>query len=243
MTSVRHLRVFPCRQGLPVNMKKPNAAQLGMKFEIAMYPSGSQHELTAYELYLDAETRAQPFQVVSPKRLEKLRLSGDCHLPIPNPPPTPALRHVTLYGITGNYFDKQSIDLCFPGSRIESFSYGLGHKLGFELRNSHLESVVSLSGARLRKLVLLGCTRLTTDAIAACLDRLTALEYFALSLTTVGELRTNFILSLAPTVSVVKLHIMNAWYAVPLLAEERGLCDALENTVLSRDSPPHQVCV
>jgi len=239
MPSVQRLRVFPCRQGLP--LLGSNAARLAIKFEVAMYPNGSGHQLSSYELYLDPETRAFPFEVLSPRRVRNLRLSGECRLP--SSTLTPALRHVTLNAITGNYFDQHPVDECFRGSHLESFSYGLGHRLGFELRDRHLESLISLSGGQLRKLILLGCSRLSSKAIADCLDGLPLLEYFALSLITVHELRTNFVLSLSSSVSVVKLQVINAWYAIPLLDEERSLCDALENTVLARTTPPRQICV
>ncbi|KAF9822053.1 hypothetical protein IEO21_00047 [Rhodonia placenta] len=238
MISLKRLRVFQCRQGVPVNRPLTHVA---MQFEVAMYPDGGQPHLSAYELHLDAETRVSPFEVISPRDVEQLRLSGNCQMP--TFPPTPALRNVVLHGITGNAFDNNAIDKCFSQSRLESFSYGMGDKLGFELRDRHIQSLVSLSGARLRRLVLLECNRLSSKALAECLDGLPHLEYFALHIITVEELRSNFVLSLAPSVQVLKLHVINAWYAVPLLAEERGLCDAVENAILDRTVAPVEVSV
>ncbi|CCM05156.1 uncharacterized protein FIBRA_07365 [Fibroporia radiculosa] len=239
MTSVRSLRVFQCRRGLPVNVER--STNLRLKFEMAMYPSGDGHRFNSYELHLDPETRVRPFEVVPPECVEKLRLSGDCHFPTPLT--TPALRHVTLCGVTGNFFDQNTISQSFPGSRLESFSYGQGHRLGFELRNHHLNSLVSVSSRYLRKLVLLGCSRLTSTVVASCLDNLVVLEYFAFALLTVHELRPDFVLSLPPSLSTFKLQVRNTWFAVPLLTEERQICDALEETVLHRSIPLSRVCV
>ncbi|KAH9950483.1 hypothetical protein B0H21DRAFT_819283 [Amylocystis lapponica] len=193
MTSIKRLRVFQCRQGLPID------------------PQGSPSNSN---LFLEPDTRVDPFDVVPPQSVETLRLSGECRIA------THASR-------------------CAP----RSFIYALGHRLGFELRNRHLESLAAARGAQLRTLVLLGCTRLTSTALATCLHNLPALEHFALGLLTVDELRTNFVLALPPGVAVVKLQVSNAWYAVPLWEEERGLCDALENTILRREVPPTRVCV
>lgn len=215
------------------------AARLSLEFEFAMYPSGTAPPLSAYEIFMDAETRVQPFQVVSPRSVEKLRLSGEVRLP--SSVETPALRQVTLHSITGNHFDRNALDASFSGAVLETFLYAQGHRLGFELRDRHLNSVIALSGSRLRTLVLLGCSRLSSATIAACLKQLPLLEVFALSLVTVDELRTNFLVSLPMTVTVLKLHVANAWYAVPLLSEERGLCDELENGVMVRERPPKRI--
>lgn len=101
--------------------------------------------------------------------------------------------------------------------------------------------MVALSGSRLRTLVLLGCSRLSSACIASCLEQFPLLEILALSLVTVDELRTNFLHSLPLTVSVLKLHVVNAWYAVPLRVEERGLLDALENPIMVREKPPKRM--
>lgn len=207
-----------------------------------MYPSRNSQPLISYELFLDPETMVQPFDAVYSGEIQDLRLSGDCHLPIP-PKATPSLRHVTLHGVTGNSFDLRTLDEYFPGAQLESFSYAYCHKLGFEIRNRHLESLVNSHPVPLRKLVLLGCSRITSTAIATCLHNLPLLEYFALSLVTVDELRTNFVLALSSKVSMVKLHVINAWYAVPLLDEERAICDAIEDTLLNREIPPTRMWV
>jgi len=112
--------------------------------------------------------------------------------------------------------------------QLEVFSYILRTSTNFELRNRHLQSLVECSGHTLRKLVLLECNRLTSTIIAECLASLPRLEYFALSLVTVEELYTNFLLSLPKTVQVLKLRVINAWYAVSLYEEEKMLCDTIE---------------
>ena len=265
MTSLKRLRIFQCRQGLPVNTQSKSCpcllvksrfliglglfffhaglhGRIALKFESALYPSGCTQDVTSYELYLDAETRVSPFEVISPQSVQVLRLSGDCNLPS-TPRRTPALRHTTIFGVTGNYFDQHTLDECFPDSRLVSFSYALGHRLGFELRSRHLESLVRISGATLRKLVLLRCSRLSSTVIEASLRELQQLEYLALDLVTVDELRVNFVPSVPATVKVFKLQVTNAWYAIPRLEEERGLCDALEDLILHRVIPPVHVAI
>ena len=69
------------------------------------------------------------------------------------------------------------------------------------------------------------------------------LEYFALHLVTVDDLRSNIVHAFPQSLDVLKLQVVNAWYAVPLMAEERGLCEAIENEVLNRDRRFDTVCV
>ncbi|KDQ63660.1 hypothetical protein JAAARDRAFT_386503 [Jaapia argillacea MUCL 33604] len=241
MASLQFLRVFECRQGFPTS-DLHNLALFSLQFEKSLYPPDSSRDLLSYELFIDPDTRAQMFDVISPRHVQKLRVSGNCHLPLQQA--TPALRHLTLFAITGNYFDRHSLETCFSGSRLDSFIYGMGHRLGFEIRDRHLHSLIThLGGSHLRKLVLVGCSRLTTDAIAECLLHTSALEYFALSIATVNELRRNFILALPRTLRIVKLQVTHVWYAIPLLQEERGLCDALEMEVLKRVPRPIAVHV
>ncbi|KAJ8494639.1 hypothetical protein ONZ51_g2227 [Trametes cubensis] len=252
MTSLKRLRVFQCRQGLPYPLAQgPHIRKLGLHFERALFPKLSP-SLTRYELQINPETRVELFDTVSPDKLVAMRLSGNIvsppsseALPVGTFAAVPALRYLVLHGITGNFFDRHTLDECFPGARLESFSYALGHRLGFEIRNHHLESLATAYGSSLRKLVLLGCSRLSTTTITHCLQNLPALEYFALKLVTVDELRSNFVLSLSlpPRLAVFKLQVLNAWYAIPLREEERGLCDAIESVVLLRDAPLHHVCV
>lgn len=63
------------------------------------------------------------------------------------------------------------------------------------------------------------------------------LEYFALSLVTVSELRENFILALGRSLRTLKLQVIHAWYAIPLFGEERIICNSLEERILSPKSP------
>ncbi|KAI8981289.1 hypothetical protein BD414DRAFT_95892 [Trametes punicea] len=174
------------------------------------------------------------------------RLLGD----IVQPPhrrvftPTPSLQHLTLYGVTGTFLDRHALDECFPEAQLESFTYALVHRLGFELRNHHLESLANPAhGHGLRRLVLLGCSRLSSTTITRCLESLPMLEYFALHLATVDELRSNFVLALPTRLSVFKLQVINVWYAIALVSEERLLCDAIERVVLLRETPLCQVCL
>ena len=63
------------------------------------------------------------------------------------------------------------------------------------------------------------------------------LEYFALLLVTVNELRENFILALGHSLRTLKLQVVHAWYAVPLFEEERIICNSLEERIISPKSP------
>jgi hypothetical protein len=67
---------------------------------------------------------------------------------------------------------------------------------------------------------------------------LPTLEYFAVSIITVNELRSNFVLALPQTISVLKLQVTHAWYATPLFGEERERCNALETGIMHRRPPP-----
>jgi hypothetical protein len=69
------------------------------------------------------------------------------------------------------------------------------------------------------------------------------LEYFALSLVTVSELRENFVLAIPPSVAILKLAVTQAWYAIPLIDEETCLCEALEERMLCRTAPLELVCI
>lgn len=205
-----------------------------------MYPTSIHDDgatlphLTSYQLYLDSSTRVAPFDRLPSDRVRSLRLSGDCHL-APNAS-FPALRHLTIRSVTSNSFDRMRFDTVFAGSQLESFTHAQGHSLGLEIRNVHLESLLDGPGRSLRKLVLLGSSRLSTPVIASCLRSLPMLDYFALSLVTVNELGDNFILALGPSLRTLKLQVIHAWYAVPLFDEERIICNSLEERILSPKS-------
>lgn len=207
-----------------------------------------------YELYVNPETRVDLFKAIHTRNIVALRFSGEITVPTgkgaqrrdsgqENLMLMPALRHVVLHGVTGNYFDRRTIDETLPGAQLESFVYAHGHRLGFEIRNSHFESLAARHGATLRKLVLLGCSRISTMMITQCLENMPVLEYFALHLVTVDDLRSNIVHAFPQSLDVLKLQVVNAWYAVPLMAEERGLCEAIENEVLNRDRRFDTVCV
>ena len=115
--------------------------------------------------------------------------------------------------------------------------FSLEDKIGLEIRDSHLHSLAYGPGRNLRKLVLLGCSRLTSSVLADCLLQMTALEYFALNLTTVEEQRTNIILALPASLAVLKISVINAWYALPLIVEERAMCDAIETRMRTGELP------
>lgn len=206
-----------------------------------MFPVHTEKRLLSYELYLSSNTRVLPFRKISPSSVTTLRLSGECYLPAEIR--MPALRDVVIQSVTGNYFDRHTFDQCFSEADLRSFSYVLGERIAFEIRDHHLQSLWAGPGRHLRRLVLLGCSRLSSAALADCLGSMPQLEYFALSLTTVEEQRTNFVLTVPNSVSVFKLHVVNAWYAAALLVEERAMCDAVESHILSRQPPPEMVAL
>lgn len=206
-----------------------------------MYPSGTAPPLSAYEIYVDAETRVKAFQVISPRSLVRLRLSGEVRFPTPMA--TAALRQITLHSITGNHFDRSHLEETFSGGYFEIFAYAQGDRLGFNLMDHHLESVIALSRSSLRTLVLLRCSRLSSATIAMCLEQLPLLEMFALSFVGVREPDTDFLRYLPPNVSVLKLHITSAFYAHPHLEGERRLCDTLEQSIMVRHRPPKSMAL
>ena len=201
----------------------------------------SQKSLLSYELYLSASTRANLFRKLSPASLTVLRLSGECSL-LPEMR-TPRLKHLVITNVTGNFFDQTSFEQCFAGADLESFAYALGNRIAFEIRDKHLVSLANVLGPNLRKLVLLHCSRLSSATLENCLRSFLQLQYLALSITTVEEQRVNFVLSIPTTVSTLKLRVINAWYAAPLLTEERRMCDAIESHVLCREPPPKLVAL
>lgn len=235
--------VLSCQLTHPLTVTS-TVPQLRYRLDVegAMYPADvTLPRLTSYELYLEPSTPVTPFDRLSSDHLRSLRLSGDCHL---NPEASfPALRHLTIRSVTSNAFDRVRFHSLLTTSQLESFTHAQGDRLGFEIRNVHLESIVDGPGRALRKLVLLGSTCLTTSVIATCVRNLPMLEYFALALVTVNELREDFVVALGPSLRTLKLQITHAWYAVPLLDEERILCNSLEERVLSPKSRLHTIYV
>ncbi|KAG6381246.1 hypothetical protein JVT61DRAFT_5650 [Boletus reticuloceps] len=234
---LERLRVFDVRHYHPYTMNVPQL-RYHLDFEGAMYPhrdDATLPHLASYELYLDPSTRVTPFDRLPDDRVCSLRLSGECRLS--SKASFPALRHLTIRSVTSNAFDRLEFNSVFAGSQLESFIHSQGDRLGFEVRNIHLQSLIDGPGRCLRKLVLLGCARLSSSEIASCLRSLPTLHYFALSIVTVNELRENFILALGPCLRTLKLQVTHAWYAVPLFDEERVICNSLEERVLSPNSP------
>ncbi|EIN14210.1 hypothetical protein PUNSTDRAFT_129845 [Punctularia strigosozonata HHB-11173 SS5] len=221
--SIRQLRVFDCRQWFPVDFHG-SGGQISIRFEEAMFPLASPR-LVSYELHTSANIHIEAFRTVDPSGLVSLRLSGSCVLA--QGTTFPNLRHLTLFGIKGNYFDLRALETAFSGCQLESFSY-TQDRLGFEMRDHMLDGLVHSVGRSLRKLVLLGCSRITTRALADCLRATSLLRYLALSLVVVHELSHQFVFVLPDSLEVLKIQLANSWYTVSKINEERGVCDALE---------------
>lgn len=193
--------------------------------------------LSIYELHVQSGTRSILFSRIKPETVRTLRLSGGCALP--DTLFTPALRHLTLDTVTGNYFDRRSLHETFVGAQLECFVYRMGDRLAFELRDSHVRSLGLKMGRNLRKLVLLGCSRFSSLALRELLLDLRQLEYLALDLVTMkdSELQHDFIGSTSPSLTCFKLCVTNARLTVVHAQEEAALADAFE-LFLARESPP-----
>ncbi|KAI0319379.1 hypothetical protein OF83DRAFT_1055117 [Amylostereum chailletii] len=244
MPALHSLRVFNCRQGVPApdlsGLKVSSSLRLA--FEGAMFPDPAlKVQLQAYQLLLDPTTRLSLFDKVIPTHIRTLRLSGDCQLP--NYSDVPALRHLFVHAFTGTHFDRRPLHETFTGCQLESFVYSMGNKLGFEMRDSHLQSLATYIGSNLRKLVLLGCSRLTGPALFDLFVDMHQLQYLAIDLVTVNASNYDFIRVLSDTVSTFKLEVTNAAFAAPLIHEERSLCDAIEACLLWRQPPPDLLCL
>lgn len=199
-----------------------------------MFPSEANLRLRSYELYLSSNTRVTAIANWDVSGLQRLRLSGDCHLP--RNLNASALRELAFRGVAGNYFDRHGLDEWCQSAKLHTFVWALEEKIGFEIRDNHVQSLAYGPARNLRKLVLLGCSRLTSSVLADCLRQMVALEYFAINLTTVEEQRTNLVLALPPSLIVFKIGVINAWYALPLIAEEHAMCEAIETRLQNRES-------
>jgi hypothetical protein len=185
----------------------------------------SSPRLTSYELYGTAQINIEVFRRLDSSGLTMLRLAGHCTI-VPGHA-FPRLRHLTLFGIKGNYFDLHALEHIFADCQLDTFSYAQD-RLGFELRDHMLQGLIDGIGRSLHRLVLLGCSRITTSALAGCLRATPMLQYLAVSIIIVHELSHQFIFELPGTLEVLKIQLSHSWYTVPKIKEEREVCDALE---------------
>ncbi|EPQ60739.1 hypothetical protein GLOTRDRAFT_90141 [Gloeophyllum trabeum ATCC 11539] len=140
--SVKHLRVFEYEATPYLSLYQTvSRTRWSWQFEAAMYPAACPLRLLSYELYLSPEVRVQALEQIRSHHLRTLRLSGNCQLLREHD--TSSLRNLIITGVTGSYFDQRRLDQCFLDAPLESFMYGMGHRLGFEIRNHHLQSLVS----------------------------------------------------------------------------------------------------
>lgn len=194
-------------------------------FETAMFPQ-KRRNMTSYEYFIAPTTKAVALHSVSGENIRRLRLSGFLRLDEPLHHCW-ALEHLTINGVTGNYFDRRPLT-GMEGISLKSFHYSQGDRLGFEIQEGFLSSLLSGSHSSLRKLVLLHCSKLSTEGLTSCLALLTALEYFALSFITVNDLQSDFIQALPRCTRTLKLKITSAPFSRPLLPEEMRLCLSLK---------------
>ncbi|KAF8832419.1 hypothetical protein HHX47_DHR1001741 [Lentinula edodes] len=236
LVSLRRLRVFERNRTRPMK-DFILGARFTVEFEKAMFPSGRVPQLDSYELYLSPlKSSARIFQVVSCNSVQRLRLSGDCGLP--QGTKLPRLTNLAINGVTGHYLE-QHMEEYFAQSQLKEVQYTQGAKAGahFELRDRHLNSLVFGSASGLHKLVLLGCSRLSSLTLTSCLRHLDQLRYLALSFVSVHELDSDFVGAFPSSLIVLKVSISNAWYTNPLLQEEHKLCDSVEDLIIKRRPP------
>jgi hypothetical protein len=203
-------------------------------FEAAMFPE-KRRNISSYEYYIAPNTKTVALHSVSGENIRRLRLSGFLRLnePLHN---YKTLEHLTICGVTGNYFDQKPLT-GMEGISLKSFQYSQGDRLGFEIRAPFLSSLFSGSHSSLTKLVLLQCSKLSTEELTSCLTSLTALDYFALSFITVNDLQCDFIRVLPRCTRTLKLKLTNARFTRPLLEEEMRLCGSLKLFFTSPPSP------
>lgn len=194
-------------------------------FENAMFPE-TRHGLSSYEYFIAPTTKTVVLHSVSGESMRTLRLSGFLRLDQPLES-CKMLQHLTIHGVTGNYFDQRPLTEMEDIS-LQSFQYHQGSALGFEIQTQFLSSVILGSHSSLKKLVLLQCSRLSTTGLVSCLSSLTSLEYFSISLITHNELDGDFIAALAPSTHTIKLKILEARFTRPFITEEKILCESLK---------------
>ncbi|TFK41078.1 hypothetical protein BDQ12DRAFT_733410 [Crucibulum laeve] len=227
------LRVFENHRARPLYDFHPGVRVI-WAFEESLFPYQCRRELRSYEIHISPSTHIIALQNISSAKRQRLRLSGCLRLhtrkDIPN------MRHLTITGVTGNFFDR--IDAKpFGNSPLHTFEYAQGDRLGFEIRDRFLLSLLGDTSPHLRKLVLLGCNRLTSSALATCIQSTSRLEYFALSLITVDDWISSIIRSLPESLLVLKLKFRNALRRKITSLAADDLCASLES-LFFRESPP-----
>ncbi|KAI0034321.1 hypothetical protein K488DRAFT_45870 [Vararia minispora EC-137] len=242
MTGLKCLRVFDCKSGVRAPDGPRFHGRVILKSEEAMFPDdGAMARSTpieTYKLCVSPTTRSTLFTNIPPTHICTLRLSGDCIFP--DASDFSSLRELILDAVTGNHFDRRALDSTFTSSRLETFCYRMGGMGSLELRDSHLESLRTGIGTTIRRLALVGCSRLTGNGLAALFDQLRNLTYLALDMITVRQLQVGFIRVLSPKLELFKFAITNVSYAQPLIAEEVMLCDEIES-LIDRDQPPQSM--
>jgi len=169
--------------------------------------------------------------------IRRLTLSGDCILP--ETCQFPALRDLTLDSVNGNHLDRRDLATVFSDSQLIRFCYRMGGMGSFELRDTHIASLRNI-GTGIQYLTLVGCSRLSGEALITLFEALHKLIYLALDVVTVRELQVGFIDALSTRLEVLKFAIVNVRYAPPLIIEESHLCDEIES-LMRRQHPPRKI--
>ncbi|KAL1739316.1 hypothetical protein HDZ31DRAFT_85943 [Schizophyllum fasciatum] len=245
LTNLRTLRVFDAYRAVNLNTAYGLTRILGSRvhwsFEPAMFLPGPPPQLSAYQMFLTSNQPFALFQLACPQPLRSLHLTGNMSLVDTD---LPALRHLSLVGVTSTFFDRNLQGL-FATSPMETFvyDYGTARVPSFEMHDTFLKEVLHPHGATLRHLVLLMCSKVTTAALQNCVAQLARLEYFALSFITTREFDSAFVGVLPSTLGVFKIAVKSGKYQPSLNNEEESLCDAIEHSLMAREPPPRSIAV
>jgi hypothetical protein len=114
---------------------------MSLHIEGAMFPNPCQAALSAYELYLKANTKIQmSSNTVPTDALRSLRISGTCALH--GAGRYPQLTHFAMSSVKGNYFESSGL-AALAGAPLVSFAHVQADSLSYELRDLHLHQLVT----------------------------------------------------------------------------------------------------
>ncbi|KAG1826023.1 uncharacterized protein BJ212DRAFT_319414 [Suillus subaureus] len=208
--SLEKVRVFNVRHCYP------HTISIELRGCHVSHCKGSHAPLASIRTSSGSIHKGESFQMVPSNHIRSLRLSGDCRF---RKTPFPSLRHLTIRGVTSNAFDQIRFNTSFSNCQLDSFIHAQGHRLGFEITNVHLESLLA------------GPDHAFVNS-----------SYWAVAGSQVQpSLHASAVCPpLGPSLQVLKLQITHAWYALPLFEEERNICDTIEERILLRHLP-HKV--
>ncbi|KAF9015272.1 hypothetical protein BDQ17DRAFT_1294958 [Cyathus striatus] len=218
LPALKRLRVFDCPRARSLNDFIPNI-HVRWDFERSLYPSQFRPQLASYELFVGPMTKVSVLRHMLSADLKRLQLSA---------------------GVTGNLLHKNSKQFIEALVSLRAFRYLRGDRLAFEVDDSFLRSLILAVDTHLHTLVLLECSKLSTNTLKECLQDLPRLEYFALSLATY-EFSVNFLVALPGLTNVLKLKITNGRYTKPYIREENIVCSYIHDVICCRSPQPRYI--